>query len=67
MAMNHTPAQMAKAFKASVNSLLSATDTKLTDGEALAAVTAYLEASPAPPEPSTVSEKLLAGVVKALR
>lgn len=67
MNMNHTPKQMATAYKAAMNTLKAATDTKLTDGEALAAVTAYLEASPHPPVPVTVAEQLLAGIVKALR
>ena len=63
----HTPEQVARAFKAAANTLKTATDTKLTDSEALAIVTGYIEASPSPPLPVTFEEKLLAGIVKALR
>lgn len=66
MDMNHKPEQMAAAYRAALNAILPAAD-RITIEVAQAKVTAYLEASPAPPRGEYAAEKLLDGIVRALR
>lgn len=61
--LQHKPEHMAKVVAAA----LSAHGVKTSQAEALALVSTYLAAAPYPPEPVSVAEKLVAGVVRALR
>lgn len=63
MDMNHTPKQMAEVVRGAADAI----GVKLTVAQAASLVTAYLEASPMPPVPLSVLDKLVAGIIKALR
>lgn len=59
----HTPEHMGRVLAAALN----AYGARVSELEALALVQGYLNAAPHPPKAISVKEKLVAGVVAALR